>query len=489
MNTQPNDEKGTNRAEAAEQEEKPEIQLSVSSDGLTASVRVKPADREEKVSVGEIVSFLKQNGIVYGILEVNLRDLCENGRYFVEIPCARGLAPVDQENGTLEYLFQREKNLLPKELDDGTVDYRDLGLVQNVRKGDLLCRVIPPKPGRDGMDIYGKPIPFRKGALPPLPQGRNTVVSEDGMTLTSAADGCIEYKNMMLSVSEVFIVHGDVGSASGNVDFLGTVVVQGDVREGFSVKAGGDINVRGMVEGATMEAGGNIAIAYGMNGMNRGRLTAGGSISTQYIENSTVKCGENLRTGAVLNSVVTAGDSIIVRGKRGLLAGGRAQAGRQIYAMTVGSGGTHTELSIVSEVLDEVVSGEGGDLAPLNGELEAEKKKREALEAQLETIAQFLRRDPRSLQGKMMLKNVSAQRDLSDAKIGALEERVRVLAEGAGLSLLDFKVVAARTACSGTKITIGVFSTALTSDSDAIKFYIDQDHMISAPALPSDRIE
>lgn len=489
MNTQPNDKKEANRAAAPEQEGKPEIQLSVSPDGLTAAVRVRTMSEDQKITAEELMVYLKQNGIVHGILEEDIRELCEGGRYSIELPCAQGSAPVDQENGTLEYLFRKEKNLLPKELDDGTVDYRELGIVQNVRKGDVLCRVIPPKPGRDGVDVFGKPIPFRKGALPPLPQGRNTVVSEDGRTLISAVDGCVEYRNMSLSVSEVFIVHGDVGSASGNIDFLGTVVVQGDVREGFSVKAGGDISVRGMVEGATVEAGGDIAIAYGVNSMNRGGLTAGGSVSSQYIENSTVKCGGDVRTGAILNSVVTAGNSIIIRGRKGLLAGGRAQAGRQIYAMTIGSGGARTELTIASKVLDEVVGGRSGDLAKRNEELEAEKKKREALAAQAETIRQFLRHDPRSLQGKMMLKNVNTQKGLSDAKIEALEEKVRLLTEGDGLSLLDFRVVAGKTICAGTKITIGVFSTVLTSDSDSIKFYTDRDHMISAPALPSDRVE
>lgn len=491
MSTQPGYGKGTDafgKKDTAEQKKGPEIQLSVSSDGLTATIRVKPVE-DQPVSVEEIVSFLRQNGVVYGILEDSIRDFCDNKKFFLELPCARGIAPIDEENGTLEYLFEKDKNLMPTELDDGTVDYRDLGIVQNVKKGDVLCRIIPPAPGRNGTDVCGKPLPFRKGALPSFPQGRNTEVSEDGLTLTSTTDGCIEYKNASLSISEVFIVRGDVDSASGNIDFLGTVVVQGDVLEGFTVKAGGDINVRGMVEGATMEAGGNIAIAYGMNGMNRGRLTAGGSVSAQYIENSTVKCEGDVRTGVVLNSVVTAGNSIIVRGKRGLLAGGRAQAGRQIYAVTIGSGGARTELSIISEALGEILSGSGGgNLNALDGELKTERRNRDTLKAQEGTIRQFLQRDPQSLKGKMMLKNVSSQRELADIKVKSLEERVRVLSGGAGLSLPDFKVVAARTACAGTKITIGAFSTILTSDNNAMKFYPDQDHIVTSPVLPSDRI-
>ncbi|MVB09757.1 Flagellar Assembly Protein A [Caprobacter fermentans] len=474
-----------------EEQKKPEIRLSVSSDGLEATIEVKTAFQGQTVSYEEIMAFLKENGVVYGVMESLIRDFCENRKFFLDLVCARGLHPVDEENGKLEYLFQREQNTMPTEREDGTVDYKNLGIVQNVKKGDLLCRIIPPQPGKDGIDVYGNAVAYRRGKLPSFPQGKNTAVSEDGLTLTADADGCVEYKNASLSVSEVFIVRGDVDGSSGNIDFIGTVIVQGDVLEGFSVKAGGDINVRGMVEGALLEAGGSIAIACGMNGMSRGKLIAKGSISAQYIENTTVECAGDLRSDVIFNSIVKVGNSVLVRGRKGLLAGGRCQAGRSITANTIGSGGARTEVSIVSGVLDGLLSGkEGESLESVKAELEQEEKNLQTLNAQIGTICLFLTKDPRSLKARKLQKSANSQKELAETRIEYLKTKIAAMgkADQNGLSALDFKITALKVIYTGTKMTIGSFVENLSSDYNATKFYADHEHIVSSPIQPVDRV-
>jgi len=478
------------KSEQKEEVKKPEIQLSVSSNRLEATIRVKMAVQGQSISFEEIMEFLKENGIVYGVMESVIRDFCENKKYFLDLVCARGLYPVDEENGKLEYLFEREQNFMPEEREDGTVDYRNLGIVQNVKKGDVLCRIIPPEPGKNGTDVYGNPVEYRRGKIPSFPQGKNTVASEDGLTLSADADGCIEYKNANLSVSEVFIVHGDVDSSSGNIDFLGTVVVQGDVLEGFSVKAGSDINVRGMVEGAMLSAGGSIAISCGMNGMSRGKLTAKGSVTAQYIENATVECEGDLRADVIFNSIVKAGNSIVARGRKGLLAGGRFQAGCSITANTIGSGGAHTEALIVSGVLDGLLTGKEGESPDsVKAELAEEEKNLRTLCSQVETIAAFLKKDPLSLKAKKLLKSTNSQKGSAESRIEYLKTKISAMgqADQSGLGILDFKIVAQHIACAGTKMTIGSFTESLSTDYSATKFYASREHIVSSPIQPVDR--
>ncbi|MCI1965335.1 MAG: FapA family protein [Oscillospiraceae bacterium] len=482
-----------NQAEEVKKDEEvkqPEMQLSVTSNRLEASIRVKPAFQGQEITFEQIMAFLKENGIVYGVLGSVIRDFCENKKYFIEPVCARGLAPVDEKDGTLEYLFKKEQNVMPVEREDGTVDYRNLGIVQNVKKGDVLCRITPPLPGKNGIDVYGKPVNYRKGKTPTFPQGKNTEVSEDGLTLTAALDGCIEYRHATLNISETFIVRGDVDSSSGNINFLGTVIVQGDVLEGFSVKAGGDINVRGMVEGALLEAGGNIAISCGMNGMSRGKLIAKGSVSAQYIENTTVECAGDVRADVLFNSMVKAGNSILARGRKGLLAGGRYQAGRSITANTIGSGGARTELMILSGVLDGLLTGKKGEsLDSVKAELAEEQKNLQTLHSQAETIALFLKKDPRSLKGRKLLKSASSQMKLAESRIQYLNTKISAMgqADQSGLAVLDFKISALRVANMGTKITIGNFTENLATDYSATKFYSDHEHIVTATIQPADR--
>lgn len=59
--------------------------------------------------------------------------------------------------------------------------------------------------------------------------------------------------------------------STGNIDFEGSVQVNGNVSSNFVIRAGGNVIISGVVEGAYIEAGGNIIIARGMNGMARVR--------------------------------------------------------------------------------------------------------------------------------------------------------------------------------------------------------------------------
>ena len=55
-------------------------------------------------------------------------------------------------------------------------------------------------------------------------------------------------------------VAGNVGYGTGNIDFTGSVQVRGDVENGFTVKAAGDIFIYGNVDGGFLYADGNITV-------------------------------------------------------------------------------------------------------------------------------------------------------------------------------------------------------------------------------------
>ena len=75
-----------------------------------------------------------------------------------------------------------------------------------------------------------------------------------------------------INVFPVYEVNGDVDYNTGNIDFVGTIVIRGNVRSGFKVKADGDIRIIGSVEGAELEAAGSIEISAGIIGQNKGLL-------------------------------------------------------------------------------------------------------------------------------------------------------------------------------------------------------------------------
>lgn len=469
-----------------EAEPAPEIELNVSTDRMTVYLRVKPAFPGQTVPGGFILDFLTKKGIVYGVLKDDIESFCTQKKYYAELVCARGLEPVDEEDARMEYRFRTDAETMPKQKEDGTVDFRELGLVQNVSKGDVLCRIVMPEKGRDGVDIYNHRVFYKRGRMPAFPSGSNTVISDDRLTLTAAIDGCIEYKKSVLNVNSLFVIRGDVDSASGNIDFRGSVTVQGDVREGFSVKAGGDIIVRGMVEGANMEAGGSITISNGMKGMGRGRLRAGGNITAKYFENVSMECGGDVYADVVMNSRVAAVGSVVLRGRQALLIGGKVKAGRQVYANSIGTDSSvRTEVMIESDRLQALLLEEGESLSSLQTELNYARREEGSLRDQISEYTRALaaKKDMERIQ--ILLKSAIMQKSKNAETVSVLDRKIREARERQE-SYMSFRVVGVRTVFSGTKITIGSFTQLLNNDYSYIKFYSDRENLKNGPLLPSD---
>lgn len=492
---EPEPEENKTEEEAAqtpeEQQAPPEMELNVATDNMTAYLRVKPAFHGQKITYEFIHEYLIKNNIVYGICEEDIRNFCEKQEYYRELICARGLPPVDEENGTLKYHFRTESAVKPKEKEDGTVDFRDLGLVQNVSKGDVLCEIIPPEPGQDGIDVYDHVVRHTEGKLPPLPSGSQTIVSEDQLTLTAGIDGCIVYKNGVVNIEDVFVVRGNVDNTSGNIDFIGSVVIQGDVFEGFHVKAGANISIRGMSEGAFIEAGGDISISSGMNGMGKGKLTAGGNIVSKYFENVTIDCKGDVYADVIMNCIVTAEGSVILKGKKGLLIGGLCQAGQLIYANTIG-GPNHvrTGISIVSDKLNEALYGteKEDNLEELHRKLGIARKGAEKLQALIADLTKPNNEAQEKTQReKDTLKAAITKKAQFSALIGMLEKSIQKK-EDAKQTFADFKVICMGITYPATKLTIANFVMNINNEYSNTKFYADGEHIVFAQILPSDKL-
>ncbi|MEG1895679.1 MAG: FapA family protein, partial [Oscillospiraceae bacterium] len=315
----------------------PEIKIELTRDKMTAFLNAKVYGPQQEITVEDIVAKLGEKGIVYGINHELLREFCEKRQFFKSIRAASGLQPTKGDDGKLTFYFRRELSNAPVELEDGTLDFKNLNNIENVSKDDLLCTLVPPGEGTDGMDVCGNPVAAVSGKNVNLPSGKNVIVSDDGLSLYAMVDGSITYRGSVITIDDCKIIKNDVGPETGNIDYSGSVVINGGVMEGFSVKASKDITVKGNVEGAKLVAGGNILLASGINGMNKGLVKAEGDITSKYTENVTIDCGGTFRTDVSMNCTVWAKGAIIVKGKNGAILSGNYIANDFIYVKTVGS--------------------------------------------------------------------------------------------------------------------------------------------------------
>lgn len=308
-----------------------------SPDKMRGYISILPPDNGRMLTADELLGILNKSGIVFGI-NINALQTLVNYPVYNEMICvAEGIQPVNGQNGKLEFFFNINVDSKPTILEDGRVDFRDLNLIESVQNGQKLCSLIPPSPGTPGRNVCGGIMPSVPGKPAVLPKGRNTVISDDKSSLISSIDGQVSYHDGKISVFSTYEVAADVDNTTGNINFIGNVLIRGNVLSGFVVEAGGNVEIWGVVEGAVIKAGGDIILKRGMSGMGKGVLISGGDIIARYIENSTVEARGDIKSEAIMHSNVKCGNKLELSGKKGLLVGGSCKVGREIVAKVIGS--------------------------------------------------------------------------------------------------------------------------------------------------------
>lgn len=245
-----------------------------------------------------------------------------------------GRNPQSGTDGWYEFFFDINIKKKPKLLEDGSVDYQNIKWFELVRKGDVVAKYHEPEPGNPGLNILGDEVPAKKGReLPQLPR-KGVTLEPDKKTYIASMDGKIEYKGGGLEITNI-LVQDSVTQATGKVEFNGSIYVGGEVGDGAIIHAEKDILVDGFVEGAVLEAGGDIILRRGSNGDGRGKLTAKGSIMGRFFERSNVKAGKQIHANYCLNSELWAGGKIEIAGKNGSLAGENRDRGHPLSGSIV----------------------------------------------------------------------------------------------------------------------------------------------------------
>lgn len=307
-----------------------------------------PINEGRELTRQEIIKEIERNSIKKGIDKQVLASILQYREHGKRYLLATGLESKIGEAGKVVTNFDISKqSFKPILQQDGTVDYKNLDNITLAKKGEIIAKLIPPTKGEDGYNIPGEVLTGKEGKSVLMPKGKGTVVSEDGVHLIAETDGRIIYLDGKISVSDLFEVQGDVGPSTGNVNFNGSVVVRGNVITDFTIKATGNVEIFGVVEGAEIYSGGNILVSKGIAGLNKAFLQATGNITCKLIQNANLDARGDIFSEAIMHSNVKTRGKIEVAGKKGLLVGGITQADSGIHAKVVGSYlGTRTELHI-----------------------------------------------------------------------------------------------------------------------------------------------
>ncbi|MBY9081911.1 DUF342 domain-containing protein [Paenibacillus sp. HN-1] len=443
--------------------------ISFSEDKDTAYLEFFKREEGFSCTVDEMGAFLEKNNVRYGIQwEIIDRFVNHPEEYMSgKVTIALGRPPHHGNDGRVDLHFNMEDDgLRPLEKADGRVDYKDLIRLNNVRKGQLIASLILPEAGEPGVSVTGDPISAKPGKAARFKVGKNVVVDQEETSMYSALDGLVSLTdNGKVNVFPLYEVKGDVDYTTGNIDFVGTVVIRGNVLSGFTVKSAGDIRVVGGVEGAELSAGGSIEITGGIIGYNKGMVSAGMDVKVSFVQDGNVNAGQDIIVSqSIMHSNVRAGRNVLCNGPKGFIVGGTVQAGEKVVARTIGntmSTATAIEVGVLPELRNEM-----NELrTQLRVLIENDDKTTKALHL-LDQLAASGTLGPDKVAMRIKLNATKQSQQKEQARI-----RERILEIEQVLENTDrAKVEVVRTIYGGSKIVIGRYTKFVKDTAERVTF-------------------
>jgi len=328
-----------------------------------------PSEGGTPLGSEQVEKMLEAKGVVYGIRWDDIGKgvfSCNTERLrLTDVLIAEGVEPEKEipEHYEIDDRLYRHSREIKSE--KGRVDYRALSPFVLVKKGDLLARLVPVKPGKPGYTVFGKEIPYGKKELVRLRPGENTKLQD--AVVTAACDGRFEHTDEEFWVNEVLAVEGDVGYKTGHIDFPGDVLIQGQIKDDFNIRAGGSVFCEKTMDASEVFCGKDLFIKLGIIGRKKGRVKVGGKLRAKFIENCYVEARGSIYLDAgILNSQVYSSGRVELQ-KRGVIVGGTVYAQNGVVATQIG-----TEMGPRTEIycgVDYVIANKIGWIRDKNIEL------------------------------------------------------------------------------------------------------------------------
>jgi hypothetical protein len=332
------------------------IEIEISADHMQATAHYKPAKGGDNLNREKIISLLKKNKVYKGITQKGLSKLLENPPESMSLLIASGQEPELGTPTTFEQLATtiQQRQLVPQMRDDGTLDMRELGEISTVVENQPLMRKINSQAGANGYTISGEVIYSQTPSDLPLIPGEGTKINPDDPCLLIATRSGVPVEiDNGIKVDDILMIDQNIDLSIGNIDYEGSVLVQGDVKEGMIVKACGDIVIKGFVEGARIESQSNISIGEGILGSRKEidneepckddfntSIIAEGTITARYAQHAYLQAN-SIQLGSQLLHCMVKSETSIQVGKEGQraakLVGGYLFAQEHIAAGVIGA--------------------------------------------------------------------------------------------------------------------------------------------------------
>ncbi len=288
---------------------------------------------------------------------------------------ASGKEPVNGQDGYYEYFIDIEKDNEPEFLKDGSADFSNLDIVNQIHVGDKIAVYHRATKGEDGFNVLGEVSTAQNGKEKAILKGDGFMILSDRVTYVAKISGALTVVNGDINIKKVMIVP-EVKITDKKITYDGVVFVKGDVNSGSEISATGDVIIGGHMESSTIESGGNVIIGGGATCPVRGTIVAEGNVTAKFFEGVVIK-GKNVSANYFINCTIESNGFIKTYGRQGLIYGGTAYSlvgiesaviGNKTGAKTVITLGVNTTLLAEHNQIQKQISREEEELKVLEKE-------------------------------------------------------------------------------------------------------------------------
>jgi uncharacterized protein (DUF342 family) len=352
------------------------ISITIDSDEMSATAEIIAAQGGKHLSAKAILTSAQEAGVKKGFNKEELVKLAqlaarEKPNNHVTLQIASGKLAINGKDAEIKPLVEsvQSRILRPKKRKDGSVDMRDLGDIICVDIGEPIAKKIPLTTGKMGYTVTATILPAEPGNDIALISGEGTAISSSNQNiLLSEKVGLPKVIPNGMTVDEIYKIK-NVTVATGNINFTGSVIIDGDVNEGMKVIASGDVTVGGFVESAMIEAGGDVTISGGIIGKKHDieknhitdekmsvNINAMGNIYAKYCQYAEINCSKEIRIeNHLLHSLLNIQGGLKVgteEESNGKLIGGYIRVGTFVTAGIVGAtAGSNTIIHFEQKII------------------------------------------------------------------------------------------------------------------------------------------
>jgi uncharacterized protein (DUF342 family) len=290
----------------------------------------------------ELIDFNKINEILATLKKIKSGDIKET---LVRVVIAKGVPMVEGMDGWIKYYHPHNQRVVIGT--DGKADFRNLEKYITIKRDEKIATVFQGVPGKQGRDVLGVEINPKAIKKPKLEIGSNitseTIVSQEEpdkiyIEYSASCDGVLISNEESIQVSEELKLTTNVGIATGNINYQGSITIEGSIEEGAKVVCTGVMMVNANVESSEIEVGQDMTVKGGIKLKNRGVIKVKGNLRSKFIENAIIEVdGDVIVEGSILNSKIFCLGSVLLIGATSGILGSEIIVFGSVSTVNLGS--------------------------------------------------------------------------------------------------------------------------------------------------------